>query len=184
MNYQRHYDLLVEKARSRVKPKIFEKHHVIPKCLGGSDEKENLICLTPSEHFVAHLLLAKIFNKRELWYAVRLMCVSNPHQARPTNKLYGWVRRKCIEAQVGSKRSAETRKKQSLARIGKKHSAETIEKLKKPKSDEFKLKMSTIRSGKSPGKSKVLTCPHCGKQGQARGLTKWHFDNCRILKEN
>lgn len=36
----------------------FEKHHIVPKCLGGTDDKENIIWLTPQEHYTAHMLLA------------------------------------------------------------------------------------------------------------------------------
>lgn len=28
---------------------------------------------------------------------------------------------------------------------------------------------------------KIRTCPHCGKQGKAPGIFKWHFDKCRKL---
>ena|ERR1017187_2339045 len=33
--------------------------------------------------------------------------------------------------------------------------------------------------GKSIGESKIVTCPHCGKSGRARGMGRWHFDNCK-----
>ena len=36
-----------------------ESHHIIPKCMGGSNEKENLIDLYAREHFIAHKLLAQ-----------------------------------------------------------------------------------------------------------------------------
>lgn len=38
-----------------------EKHHIIPRCLGGSDEQENIVKLTAREHYIAHLLLTKMF---------------------------------------------------------------------------------------------------------------------------
>jgi hypothetical protein len=38
-----------------------ETHHIIPRCLGGSDAKENLIKLTLREHFLAHWLLWKAY---------------------------------------------------------------------------------------------------------------------------
>lgn len=37
-----------------------ELHHVVPKCLGGSNKSSNLIRLTFKEHLFAHKLLAKI----------------------------------------------------------------------------------------------------------------------------
>ena len=40
MNYQKIYDSLIERARQReLKNVYFEKHHVIPKCMGGSNIK-------------------------------------------------------------------------------------------------------------------------------------------------
>lgn len=35
-----------------------ERHHIIPKCLGGTDDLNNLIDLYAREHFIAHKLLA------------------------------------------------------------------------------------------------------------------------------
>lgn len=35
-----------------------ERHHIKPRCLGGSNKKDNLIDLTAKEHFEAHKLLA------------------------------------------------------------------------------------------------------------------------------
>ena len=36
-----------------------ERHHIVPKCLGGTDDDDNLIDLLAREHFVAHKLLAQ-----------------------------------------------------------------------------------------------------------------------------
>jgi hypothetical protein len=46
-----------------------EKHHIVPRSMGGSDRKENLISLTPEDHFFAHLQLAKAYGGRQ-WAAV------------------------------------------------------------------------------------------------------------------
>ena len=35
-----------------------ERHHIVPKCLGGTNEKDNLIDLYAKEHYEAHRLLA------------------------------------------------------------------------------------------------------------------------------
>lgn len=61
MNYQLIYSKLISKAQSRGKPEErFEKHHIIPSSLGGSNNKANLVCLTLREHYIAHILLFKI----------------------------------------------------------------------------------------------------------------------------
>lgn len=35
-----------------------ERHHIIPRCMGGVDDKSNIIYLYPREHYEAHKLLA------------------------------------------------------------------------------------------------------------------------------
>lgn len=72
MDYQRQYDLLIQSRRRRVINKGYDRHHINPRCIGGSDCKDNIIRLTPKEHFIAHLLLAKIHGG-VLWYPVHLM---------------------------------------------------------------------------------------------------------------
>lgn len=36
-----------------------ERHHILPRCMGGTNDEENLIDLYAREHFIAHKLLAK-----------------------------------------------------------------------------------------------------------------------------
>jgi hypothetical protein len=96
MNYSKHYTTLIERAKGRIMIEDFELHHILPRCLGGSDSKENLVKLTPEEHFVAHQLLVNIYpNKKGLVYACIKM-IGNPY-GRRSNKLYGWLRRKHSE---------------------------------------------------------------------------------------
>jgi hypothetical protein len=72
MNYSTHYNLLITRAQNRELLTHKETHHIIPKCLGGLDTKDNLVNLTYREHYIAHLLLAKIHGG-PLWHAVNLM---------------------------------------------------------------------------------------------------------------
>lgn len=39
------------------------------------------------------------------------------------------------------------------------------------------------KKNKGAGESlkRVLTCPHCSKTGQAAGMNRWHFDNCKSI---
>ena len=93
MNYRRIYQQLIERARTRVIEGYVERHHVIPKCLGGADEPENLVQLTPEEHFFAHVLLVKIHPEdKNLIVAVHKM--TRGHKGRRSRKLYGWLKRK------------------------------------------------------------------------------------------
>lgn len=92
MNYQKIYENLILRARHRIINGYFEKHHIIPKCLKGSDDPCNIVNLTPEEHYFAHLLLVKIHpHNRSLIYAAKMMA------GHGTNKSYGWLRRKSSE---------------------------------------------------------------------------------------
>jgi hypothetical protein len=111
MNYQKHYDLLIDRAKARVLSGYVEVHHVIPRCIGGSDDNANLVQLTAEEHYVAHQLLCKIYPKeKKLAYAMQAMAGGNAFQnERANNKLFGWVRRRYAEAQKGRVKSAKER---------------------------------------------------------------------------
>ena len=75
MNYQKHYNLLIETRRNRVLDQntYYEKHHIIPKCMGGSNDKDNIIKLTAREHFIAHWLLWRIYPTKQMAFAFYLM---------------------------------------------------------------------------------------------------------------
>lgn len=127
MDYAKHYDMLITRARTRVIEGYVEMHHVLPRCMGGGNEPANLVPLTAEEHYVAHLLLVKIHpTNHKLIYAANMMLNRN-------NKSYGWVRRKFSEAikiqNKGQQPTDEQRRKLSVAGKGKR------------KSDEWKTKI-------------------------------------------
>ena len=94
MDYNRIYNKLISNAQQRIFVGYVEKHHIIPRCLGGTDDKQNIVDLTPEEHFVAHQLLVKIYpDNDKLIYATHMMTRNSGNQKR-NNKMYGWLRRK------------------------------------------------------------------------------------------
>lgn len=94
MNYSRHYNLLIDRSRTRTIEGYTEKHHVIPRCLGGTDDDQNIVDLTPEEHYLAHQLLVKIYpNHGRLVFAAQMMTI-HPDGRRNNNKLFGWLRRR------------------------------------------------------------------------------------------
>jgi hypothetical protein len=96
MDYKKIYDQLINKGLTRIPEGYVEKHHIIPKCLGGADDPSNLVALTPEEHFVAHVLLVKIYPETpSLILAVGKM--TRGHKGRRDRKLYGWLRRRFSE---------------------------------------------------------------------------------------
>lgn len=76
MNYQNIYNQIIERAKNRKLEGYKEKHHILPKCMGGEDIKENLVELTAREHFLCHKLLCEMHSSNEkLWYALFLMSI-------------------------------------------------------------------------------------------------------------
>jgi hypothetical protein len=75
MDYQKIYNQIIERAQNRVLEGYKEKHHIIPKCLGGNNKKENLVELTAREHILCHRLLCFIHPKnKKLKWALYNMC--------------------------------------------------------------------------------------------------------------
>lgn len=98
MDYQLVYRRFIESRRSRRVDGYFEVHHVLPRAFGGDDSDENLIILSPEDHFFAHLLLAKIYGGRMI---AALFLMSNRRwMGRPNRSIrssYGLMRREWSE---------------------------------------------------------------------------------------
>ncbi len=135
MDYQKHYNLLIERAKTRSTDFYTETHHIIPRCMGGSNSKDNLVELTPEEHYLAHQLLVKLHSEIPgLLYAALYM--STAQGTRKNNKVYGWLRRRAAVVASSRKHSDQTKRKLAKLASGRILSAET------------KLKMSLAKKGK------------------------------------
>ena len=61
--YTKCYYRIIEAAQCKTKDLfIGERHHIIPKSLGGTNKKTNIVKLTPREHYICHLLLTRMCN--------------------------------------------------------------------------------------------------------------------------
>ena len=134
MNFAKVYDQLMNRGRTRViYDDCIERHHIVPKCLGGSDEADNLVDLTPREHFIAHQLLHRIHpHHTGLHCAVATMS----GRQKLTSRLYDGYRRAWSERRKGWKPSDEHRQAISAFFSG------------KPQSEEHKLHKANAKRGK------------------------------------
>lgn len=58
--YTRWYYNIVNNAQARLANTTYiEKHHIVPKSLGGNNLKNNIVSLTAREHYICHVLLTK-----------------------------------------------------------------------------------------------------------------------------
>ena len=78
MNYKKLYDQIINIAVNRITDGYTERHHIIPRCLGGSDAKSNIVKLTAREHFIFHYLLCNIYQNTHSYY--KLLCAFNSMQ--------------------------------------------------------------------------------------------------------
>ena len=68
-------DILETRGRFECGDVYHERHHITPRCLGGTNNDDNLIDLYAREHFEAHRLLALENPENEkLIYAWNMMC--------------------------------------------------------------------------------------------------------------
>ena len=214
MNYQKIYDSIINNAKSleyiriaekKQKLNYFERHHIIPRCLGGSDEKENLVLLTAKEHYMCHRLLCEVYpGVRGLSFAMWNMINGRTTQGRYLVSSRIYERIKLAHAKVVSQRlsgvpktaeqrlkmsesakgrivSEETKKLLSEINRDKKLSSDTIAKISKtlrgkPKSEQCKHNMRKPKP--------VVTCPHCGVSGGKNTMAQWHFDKCKSIPGN
>lgn len=129
--YSRWYAAIVSRASVDDRCKragYFERHHIVPRGVGGSNERHNRVLLTAREHFVCHLLLCRMFPERtagrhKMLHAFMLMKGANGHQARYMNAaLYDAIKREYAAARSlarsGKKLSIEHRAKIAASRVG------------------------------------------------------------------
>ena len=148
MDYQKHYDLLINSRMNKTSfSEHLERHHIIPRCLGGTNAKQNLVLLTAREHYIAHWLLWKATRNPKLAWAFSAMSQTHKEQRRLTSRQFERSRT------VKRTHTFETKQKISEANINKTVSVETREKISATSkgrqtrlgaklSDETKLKIS------------------------------------------
>lgn len=97
--YTKWYLLIINTAKTQNRQKhsrYLEDHHILPKCMGGSDDKDNMVLLTLREHFICHLLLPHmVYNKN---YKTRLLFALSYFKKCFTSSMYERYRIKHSES--------------------------------------------------------------------------------------
>lgn len=100
MDYKKIHDNLIERAKNRKLEGYVEKHHIIPKCMNGTNKPNNLVDLTAREHFLIHWLLHEMYPENsDLRYAFWSMCRNSDNQQRykPSSRVYEYAKHKMLE---------------------------------------------------------------------------------------
>lgn len=145
-----------------------ERHHIIPKSLGGCNKRWNLVRLTPEEHIECHRLLTEIYptgkEHKAMATAYALMCTSrdgvkvSPEEAAEARQMMAESKKGQPSPKKGKPatrppwnkgtkglqhHTEEWKRQNSLRHRGRKRSDETKRKISealtgKPKSEEHK----------------------------------------------
>lgn len=109
MNYQKIYDNLIKKRVENPPTEKYERHHIVPKSLGGSNKKENIVKLTYREHYIAHLLLCRIHRGTQNYYpmlrALNMMRAGREDAKIKNSRMFAYFREDFVkmmsESQTG-----------------------------------------------------------------------------------
>jgi len=186
--YTQCYFSIINRAKSRAVSKkeakqllgYVEKHHIIPKVFGGSNEENNIAFLTAREHFICHRLLTKMVEdkaRHQMDKAVNLMTIATTKQQRQfvvSSRTFEIVKRNAALAHSKltkgkPKHTPESRKLLSAKATGRQSPNKGI-----PMSDAQKIKMSAVAKNRP-----LLECPHCSKSMTHTNYNRWHGDKCK-----
>ncbi len=108
MDYKKIHDSIIDRAKNRKLEGYVETHHIIPKCMNGTNEPNNLVDLAAREHFLIHWLLHEMYPENsDLRYAFWSMCRNSNNQQRykPSSRVYEYAKHKMLEIWVKFKPS-------------------------------------------------------------------------------
>lgn len=106
MNYEKIYhNIINNRLNNPIINEYTECHHILPKSLGGSEDKSNLVNLLAREHFICHLLLTKMYKEGTLeWIKMikafmRMQSGRDYQQRYSDNKWYEYLKTNYSKAQ-------------------------------------------------------------------------------------
>jgi len=184
--YTRWYYAIVANAQSRITSDYTEKHHIVPKSLGGSNSSENLVALTAREHFVCHWLLTKMVDHKkhryQMWNAFSCMLYrENPRQERykVTSKIFENIKKEGAKVKsikfsgdnnpmFGKTHSEDAKAKIRKTHVGRKKTDQerrniSLSSLGKPKTDSHKMSLKKSWANNKENRSGV-NHPGYGKE--------------------
>lgn len=190
-----------------------EAHHILPQSfkLGGKRDSDNIVYLSPKEHFVCHLILSRMdfgFERnKKLKYA--LFCMMNQRKNgrmyKISSSLYERAKLEFSENQSkshwtqteeGRKRISDIMKGRPVSAYRRSVASSTHKGI--PKTEEHKNKISAATTGKQKTKSDrwneaskekrfnwatTIVCLKCGSEVSAITHRKYHGERCGLPVE-
>ena len=159
-------NILNTRGRFNCGDKYHERHHIIPKSCGGTNDEDNLIDLFAREHFIAHKLLAEENpNNKKLMYAWWCMSVQTNEYTKERYQITA-EEYEAVKKMYG-KMLSENNSGENNPMYGKHHSEET------------RIHWSELRKGKNTGKDN----PMYGRSHSEETRTKISIANSNLSEE-
>lgn len=177
MNYLKLYNQLMDKRLATPsKAEYTETHHVLPRCMGGEDNPENLVVLSSKEHYVAHHLLYKHYKTTKLAHAWFMMLRCGSGQQREFN-----ARQHEAATIAHSKALKETMGGDGNPFYGRTHSQETKDKISRANKGRVKSK-TEIQNWVDKVASKPKTKEHKRKIGRKDMLMLQNVNTLEVVR--
>jgi hypothetical protein len=144
-------------SRHKGDGELYDSHHIIPKCMGGSNSTSNKVLLTPREHFIAHLLLSKSVESQ---YVKKMYCALVRFMGKNSDRSRIKINSKIYQSIIENNRLHSMGKNNSF--YGKTHTEET-KKLISIKNKEYNLLNKNSFYGKKHTEEtkKILSLKKC-----------------------
>lgn len=118
MDHLKVYNRIIDKAKSENRKRrrtyhpeyvYYEKHHILPKCIQGTDEEKNLVLLTGREHYICHKLLTFIYKEnKKIIQAFLLVSFDKKTNRKISSREYNFLKE--INAQIIAERNTKYKK--------------------------------------------------------------------------
>lgn len=174
-------DIIINRGRFAIPDGEYkERHHIIPKCMGGSDDEENLVDLLLREHIVAHKLLADIYPScDDVQYSFWMMCNCREYDDAVTPAEYEEARKRFSKNHPAKR--PEARRKKSEAMKGEKNpmygrvvNTKPVEALD-PESVQRVLYFKSTRDAERAGFNHRHVSECCNKKRKTHAGLMWRF---------
>ena len=135
MDYMKIYNSLIQKRLDNPITKEYcycETHHILPRCMGGSNSTNNLVNLTGREHYLAHACLWKYAKEHDrkhypsLLYAFSMMNCKAPKKHQDNRAVFNARLYESMRKEVGKVLAANRKSPRWTPEIQKKREATII----------------------------------------------------------
>jgi len=168
--YTRWYYSIIDNANSRTlhNTVYIEKHHIIPRSMGGNNDVTNLAKLTAREHYLCHYLLTKMTtetNKVKMLCALRFLNANN----RKSSRVYEYIKTNLHHGPLA------VLIKQKISNTMKGRPAHNKGKKQNHKKHQTRIDNSATGLNKLKGVPRPrLCCIHCHTEVDLANLSRYH----------